>query len=211
MDEQTPPAPTTAAPSPKTSGLAIASALLGAIVWYPSGLALFSFPRAIAAVAAIICGIIAIVQISKSSGSIKGRVVATIGLVLSVGILLLPILFAYGERAEEYCPRCDCADNMKRIGLAIAMYADEHNGEIPREFHDLRPYATDLDKLLICPSAKDTGRPSYEIVLGGSKWNSAGTTDAVVLTESPSNHRIGHNNLYGDGHVAWVLNEPNHQ
>jgi hypothetical protein len=96
---------------------------------------------------------------------------------------------------------------MKQIGVAIDVYAKEHDGNIPRTFDDLRPYTTNLDKLLICPSAKDRSRPSYQIVLGGKKWNGDETIDTVVVTEPLSNHRFGRWALYGDGHVSWV-NEP---
>jgi prepilin-type processing-associated H-X9-DG protein len=95
---------------------------------------------------------------------------------------------------------------LRQIGLAIDLYADEHGGKIPRVFDDLHPYATHLDKLLICPSAKDTNHPSYQILLGGRQWKSAETTNAIVVTEPLSNHGSGRNALYGDGHVAWLTN-----
>jgi hypothetical protein len=93
---------------------------------------------------------------------------------------------------------------MKQIGLAIAMYADEHDGNIPRTFDDLRRYSPNLEKILVCPSAKDSKFPSYQILLGGKKWNTSETIDAIVMTEPMSNHGgSGHTQLYGDGHCSW--------
>ncbi|HTS19699.1 MAG TPA: hypothetical protein VMP11_19140 [Verrucomicrobiae bacterium] len=94
---------------------------------------------------------------------------------------------------------------MKQIGLAIVVYAGYHDETIPKTFDDLRAYNPNLDKLLVCPSAKDTSHPSYQIVLGGKKWNTPETVDAIIMTERTGIHRTGHNALYGDGHVEWVL------
>jgi prepilin-type processing-associated H-X9-DG protein len=203
MNEQVPPAPPTAVASPRTSGLAIAGAVLGALVWYPRGLALFSFPRAFIAIAAIICATTAIVKIKQSRGFIKGWTLAIIGLTLSSIILLTPLLFSELMRVKENSPRVDCASNMKQIGIAIAMYADGHDGNIPRSFEDLRRYRPNLGEILVCPSAKDRSHPSYQIILGGGKWRD--NPDAVVMTESTNDHRGSSGNvLYGDGHVSWV-------
>jgi prepilin-type processing-associated H-X9-DG protein len=128
-----------------------------------------------------------------------------IGLALA-GVILLPavLLSVQDWVIAHNSKRAECLSNMKRIGIAIAMYADSHDGLIPRTFDDLRPYATNLDKLLICPSAKGRSHPSYQILLGGKKWNGSETIDAIVMTEPMSNHHgSGHNQLYGDGHVAW--------
>ena len=96
--------------------------------------------------------------------------------------------------------------NLKQIGLAIDMYAGEHGGKIPWTFDDLRPYAERLDKLIVCPSSKDTNHPSYQILLGGQQWKSTETLNAIVVTELLSNHGSGRNALYGGGQVVWLSN-----
>jgi hypothetical protein len=96
--------------------------------------------------------------------------------------------------------------NLKQIGRTISMYANEHDGKIPEKLEDLRPYNANLDKILVCLSAKDRSKPSYQILLGGKQWNSAETSNTVVMTEALSNHRTGRNALYGDNHGAWLSN-----
>jgi prepilin-type processing-associated H-X9-DG protein len=169
------------------------------------GWALDILEKTIVAIIAVVFGVVAFVETSRSRGRIKGRWLAVIGLLLSCAYLSVAALLLVQDRMLNKSARADCASNMKRIGLAISMYADEHDGTIPKTFDDLRPYAPNLDKLLICPSAKDTSRPSYQILLGGKKWNSPGTIDAIVVTEPLGIHPMGHNALYGDGHVEWVL------
>jgi prepilin-type processing-associated H-X9-DG protein len=97
-----------------------------------------------------------------------------------------------------------CAAQLHQIGLSISLYAEEHSGKIPQTFDDLRPYASDLNKLLICPAAKDTSGPSYQILASGQKWSSLETTNTIIVTEPISNHGTGRNALYGDGHIMWL-------
>ena len=132
----------------------------------PLAIAFIGFPLA------CVFGILALDQIRRSGGRITGRgqaisgvTIGTVGVLLQVAMILPAI-----ASAREEARLVQCMNNLKQIGLAINLYADAHDGNIPRAFDDLRPYATNLDKLLICPSAKDRSHPSYQIMLGGGKW-----------------------------------------
>ncbi|HXI85743.1 MAG TPA: DUF1559 domain-containing protein [Verrucomicrobiae bacterium] len=204
-------------PPIKASRLAIASLVLG-ILGIPPILALtldYAFGGLGVSVGIIISmtavplalafGIIALNKIRRSYGRIKGRGLAIAGLFTGGVSLLLwaTMILPQAKGPREYQRRVQCLNNMKQIGSAIDFYAKEHDGSIPRTFDDLRPYATNLDELLICPSAKDRLHPSYQIVLGGKKWDTEETMDTAIVTEPFSNHRFGRWILYGDGHVAW--------
>ena len=133
------------------------------------------------------------------------RVFAILGILIGASVMVsLAFLPAFGPPRMGHKVRC--ASQLHQIGLAISLYADEHSGKIPQTFDDLHPYASDLDKLLICPSAKDTSTPNYQILAGGQKWSSLETTNVIVVTEPISNHGDGRNALYGDGHMMWLPN-----
>jgi prepilin-type processing-associated H-X9-DG protein len=226
MNDESSPADLQATPQPhptKKSRLAIASLALG-ILSVPPILAwilhlAFEDVGAVIGMAlgiigmpiAFVCGIVALNRIRKSGGRITGRGQAVAGLivgVISFSLYLAMILPAIAG-TREMDRRFQCMNNLKQIGVAISLYADAHDGNIPQSFGDLRPYATNLDKLLICPSAKDKGHPSYQIVFGGEKWERWNTNDnaidAIVVTESTNDHHSGYNALYNDGHVSWVF------
>ncbi|HUK81434.1 MAG TPA: DUF4190 domain-containing protein [Verrucomicrobiae bacterium] len=197
MNGQPPPVPPVSH-APKTSGLAVASLVLGI-------LGLTCLLPILGPILAVIFGIVALNQIGKSRGGVTGQGQAIAGLILGgVGLFMIPILAAMLlpalNSAREKARLIQCMGNVKQIGLAIDLYAGAHNGKIPRTFDDLRQYSSNLDKLLICPSAKDTSHPSYQIMLGGQQWKSP-EIDSIVVVESASNHRIGHHVLYDDGHI----------
>jgi prepilin-type processing-associated H-X9-DG protein len=134
------------------------------------------------------------------------RIFAVIGLLIGTILLVSLALPRFGPGRDTSEMRC--LSNLHHIGLAIGLYADEHSGKIPQAFDDLRPYADNLDRLLICPSAKDNTTPSYQILLGGQKWGDQGTSKEIAVTELAKNHRFGSNALYGDGHVEFLRDRP---
>jgi hypothetical protein len=219
MNDQSSPADSQAAPPShlaKKSRLAIASVALGIfsvppiLAWilhfvFEDVGAMIGFAMGIIGMLlASAFGIFALNRINKSGGRITGRGQAIAGLIIGAisFLLYLAMILPAIAGAREPARLVQCLNNVKQIGVAIGMYADKHDGNIPQTFDDLRPYATNLDKLLVCPSAKNRSRPSYQIMLGGGKWQ-GDNPDAIVVIESLSNHRFGQNVLYDDGHVSW--------
>ena len=78
-------------------------------------------------------------------------VVAIIGVLAA---LLLPALASCKERSRI----CGCASNMRQIGLAMRMYADDHQDEFPRSQHSAFAHGTQPWGLLLAPGlgAKST-------------------------------------------------------
>ena len=69
-----------------------------------------------------------------------------------------------------------CANNLKQVGLAVQMYAQDNKDEFPRTVTQLAPYLG-TSKVLVCPSdpalkaqsqdAKDFSKTSYVVTLEG--------------------------------------------
>ncbi len=128
---RTPPPPPlpgapTATPQGKTSGMAVASLVLG----------IFGFCGITALIGAIL-GIVAQVKISKSRGQLKGSGLAIAGIVVS-GIMLilsLPIMAALLlpalARAKQNAQNGSCENNARQVALAVKLYADENEGKCP--------------------------------------------------------------------------------
>jgi prepilin-type processing-associated H-X9-DG protein len=117
---------------------------------------------------------------------------------------------------DNFRPRC--ATNLREMGLAIIMYANQHGGNFP---DDLQALYSDQDlasDTLFCPTtppplqsnattqqaiaAINAGRSSYIYVGKGLTVHSP--DDVVVMYEPLSDHTVGINVLFADAHVEWL-------
>ena len=206
------------APVAKTSALAITSMILGILSFCTF---LLTAPLA------LILGIIALVKISKSNGRLKGTGMAVAGIAIPVVALpivaiMMGIMLPALSQARLAARRAVCISNLKQLGIATMVYAQDNNDRYPSadKWCDLlKPYYKD-DKLLVCPSAgqakcsyainknlpeftEQVERPAETILLFESRpgWNQSGGTE-LLTTE---NHQgKGCNILFCDGHVEFV-------
>jgi prepilin-type processing-associated H-X9-DG protein len=120
--------------SPRNSTLAIVSFIMGllsltCVLWPFLGLP------------AIICGIIALVKISGSNGSLKGKGYAITGIIIPAVItVLIPILailaaiaFPALSQARNKALQVMCASNERQLTLALITYANDSSGQLPEE------------------------------------------------------------------------------
>jgi prepilin-type processing-associated H-X9-DG protein len=143
--------PTVPSSTAKTSALAVMSMILGIL----SFCTFF-----ITAPLAIIFGIISLIMIVKSNGRLKGIGFAVTG--LAVPIVALPfvaislgIMLPAPARARSLGQRAVCMSNLKQLGVAAIMYADNNKRQYPPadKWCDLlEPYYKNNSNVLICPA-----------------------------------------------------------
>ena len=112
----------------KTSGMAIAAFVLGIMS---------IFTCALTAIPAIILGIVSLVRIEKSGGSLTGRGFAIAGIVvpavsLPLIALFMGILMPALARTRQIAFRMVCGTNLSGIGKAMLIYAGDYDEELPR-------------------------------------------------------------------------------
>jgi hypothetical protein len=111
-----------------SSGMAIAALVLGIMS---------VFTCALTAIPAIILGIVSLVRIEKSGGSLTGRGFAIAGIVVpSVSLpliaLLMGIMMPALARTRQQAFRMVCGANLSGIGKAMQIYASDYDGAFPR-------------------------------------------------------------------------------
>ena len=117
---------TAVTPQGKTSGMAVASLVLGILGFC-----------GITAIAGLILGIAAQVRISRSGGRLKGSGLAIGGIVVSGIMLLLALPIMAGlllpalAKAKQKAQNINCVNNAGQVALAVRLYADEHDGKCP--------------------------------------------------------------------------------
>jgi len=126
--------------------------------------------------------------------------------------------------SREKVRRISCCSNLKQIGLAIRMYAQDYNGEFPDRngaagLEMLRSMGyLENTRMYTCPSTTDTINEGCEITDANCSYvyraglNEKSSVDSGVCWDKPNDHTKFGNILFADGHVqgfagsTWQLN-----
>ncbi|MGD0060603.1 MAG: hypothetical protein ABSD58_14395 [Verrucomicrobiia bacterium] len=130
-----------------------------------------------------------------TSSRVKSAIGIAILILSVVGILVLlqaPISNPVDGRLAL------CMAHERQLGLAIAMFAEDHGGTLPGTLEDLAPYHGSTN-VLFCPSAKDRIQYSYVLTGATNVWGAG--TNTIILLEFEANHRGKRVVLFDDGHV----------
>jgi hypothetical protein len=159
MNDQFAPPPLPTAVPAKTSGMAIASLVLGILGVISCG---------ITALIGLILGIISLVKIQNSGGKLKGFGLALAGTIVSgvflliipiQAALLLPALAAAKQKAQEI----NCVNNEKQLALAVRIYSGDNTNHFPTAAtwcDAIKPYAGS-GKIFKCPAANSDSHCDY--------------------------------------------------
>jgi len=150
----------------KTSGLAIASLILGVLAFPTCGLT---------AIPGLILGIVGLVRINANRERVTGQGFAVAGIATSAfGLVLIPImaaiLFPVFARAREAARRSTCQNNLRQIAQALKMYADDFDGTLPsselnRTSGSFADYGCKLCVNGSWPAAADASRDTWPQLL----------------------------------------------
>ena len=136
-------------------------------------------------------------------------------------LLLLSILLPSRSRGRPAANRVKCGSNLRMIGQAIMLYANENQGRYPDKLGDLMDQGI-TTTVFICPASNDeaavpgptTQASSANVHAGGHLSyiylgkGLTGTQPAtmVIAYEPLTNHaNTGMNVLFGDGHVDFIF------
>jgi hypothetical protein len=120
-------------PAP-TSGMAISSLVLGICGMFTCG---------ISALVGLILGIVSLGKIKKSNGTIGGKGLAIAGICVSgLFLLIFPAYLALNaalllpalQKAKSKAATINCVSNLKQMGLAARMYANNNKDRFPLNF-----------------------------------------------------------------------------
>jgi prepilin-type processing-associated H-X9-DG protein len=123
-------------------------------------------------------------------------VVAVVGVLLLLAAMLLPALSSSRERART----ANSMSNLRQIGLGLAMFADQHGGQLPPTVDELVPNLISDGRVLLDPQSGE----KFVYVGAGRTWQDGGGDN--VIAYSPID-RNGRNVLYSDGHVQWMSSQ----
>jgi hypothetical protein len=196
-------APATLSGGRRTSGLAIATFIIAVISPCTAG---------VLGLVGVIVGILALRQIRRSHGQLKGRPLALSGLILScIFLIVLPplVLTTLQRQQRGRFQRVDagrsCVDRAQQLADAMRRYANDNNDRFPPAASWGDAIQGNLSELnsFQCPARPDlrSGYAFNSAIAGRTKFEVAPET--VLLFESDA----GWN---GSGGVSSALNVPRH-
>lgn len=189
----------------KTSAMAITSLVLGVLGFC-----------GITAVVGLILGIVALVKINRSGGRLSGQGLAIAGICVSAFMLLfsIPMMAAMMlpalSQAKQKAQAINCVNNLKQLGLAVRIYANDHNDQLPpaATWCDAIQGSVGSPKVFQCPS--EPGRRcayAFNAKLDGKKEGEI-DPQTVLLYESDAgwNGTGGAGNLKPHKHSSRTVN-----
>ena len=124
---------------------------------------------------------------------------AVIVVTFAVGTLAIVLLIACWEPRK----RLACCENMKRIGTATRIYANDTQGQ--QTLEQLIAVGNIPRDRLVCPSS-GLEKCNYVLVAFPASDKPIGGR-TVIMYEPKSNHGDGGNFLFADGHASFVRGE----
>lgn len=149
--------------------------------------------------------------------------------IVVIGGMLISVLLPSLCRSGESANRIKCASNLRQIGQAIALYAQDNGGQYPPSLAVLLAHEDITSDVMVCPSsnderslAADSARAVDELtaaetnasghkhclsyVYAGRGLNVKTMPPTAVVAYEPLNNHGGDGTevLFGDGHVEWI-------
>jgi prepilin-type N-terminal cleavage/methylation domain-containing protein len=143
----------------------------------------------------------------------KGFTLVELLVVMAVIVILAGFLLPALGRAREQGRRTSCINNLKQIGLAIAMYRLDYNDAFPPDLDVLYNQATPQDGYI--DNVQSFKCPSTGTVLGAGSVPTDGDytytqpavtdpSDTFMVEDTTTIHGGGRNKLAIDGHATYV-------
>jgi hypothetical protein len=169
-------------PKPRTSKLAKAAFIMG-LLCIP--LLPFFF------LLTMICGIAGLIIIRRSKGKLKGAGYAITGIVIAILMLFIfmtTVVPGLVNAIRNIAQKQLCPTNLKGLGTAIIVYANDHNDLLPPadQWCDLLITEDDVSpKILFCPySNAIEGESTYAININAAGKEAGIPGDMVLLFET---------------------------
>ncbi len=135
----------------------------------------------------------------------KGFTIIELIVVALAFILMIGALTPFVNMARSRSQRFACAENLRKISLALHLYAAEHNDSFPASMGELYPRYVGSEKVFDCPASGKAGNkqePDYKYFFGLTE---SSPPREVIVEDLGGNHSgLAKNRLRIDGSIEWT-------
>jgi len=115
-------------------------------------------------------------------------------------VLSAPFITRIRERAQIV----GCKENLQEIGLALKLYASEHQGKFPSDLAELIEggYVED-ERVFDCPSSPGMGDARESDYHYTSGYTILSPSNTAIVFDKAVNHKKGRHVLFVSGDIRW--------
>jgi len=158
-------------------------------------------------IGALLLGILALFEI-RYRAQHSGALLAGAALVAAVAVVGIDLAGREGPAmpgAPSDAAALQCQENLRRIGRALQLYAEQHEGRYPGALSDLWPGYIQDASVLVCPGAAKRGVPQQSYAFPAAGRQNVPPHEFVVHDGSIWSHGgRGGFVLRADGKLGWL-------
>ncbi len=137
---------------------------------------------------------------SRRDGFTLTELICIIAIIILFVLLSSPFISKTRERAQII----GCKENLQEIGIALKLYASEHNGNFPSDLAELMEGGyVENDMVFDCPSVKGMGDAHESDYHYTSGYTILSPSDTRIVFDKAENHKNGRHILYISGDIVW--------
>ena len=137
----------------------------------------------------------------NNKGFTLGELLVVFAIVAAMVFLMFPVINYVNARTDKVM----CMNNIRAIGLALYIYAREHDGKFPENIKTLYDEKYLADKRFAdCPATKNVGTPENPDYIYTAGLNIKSPSSEILIKDKEDNHSSGKKNvLYVNGATKW--------
>lgn len=141
----------------------------------------------------------------KPKPNSKGFTIGELAVVLAVAAALILAFAPVIRHVNRRHMRVECDNNLKKIGVALYMYANRNDGKFPPSLKTLYEEKFLSDKTIMnCPASKVVGTIDYPDYVYVPDLSLKISENIPMVYDKEGNHpSLGRNLLFLDGKIVW--------
>jgi len=134
----------------------------------------------------------------------RGFTLTELAFIIAIIVVFMVLSAPFINKIRGRAQVIGCKENLQEIGLALKLYASEHQGRFPSDLAELIEGGYVEDEMVFdCPSSPDMGDAQESDYHYTSGYTIQSPSDTEIVFDKTANHKNGKHVLYISGDIIW--------